>query len=173
MKKIVTSILMVCIMLMLTITTSSISIKERSTIKTVDNEYQFENVNVLITGRARSISYAPDEAWDPIDEELYIGPLDIISVSTRGTELENLTIKVTDSDTGEILFNKHKVFGCVESEDVDGYFYWGLIGDGNDWSWPPIVYFHYTAYGMVNITITKTHSMDLQTNMNNAQYQLI
>lgn len=173
MKKIIITILMVCMMLTLTTMTSSISVKQGSTIKTVDDEYQFENVHVWITGRARQIGHAPDGAWDPIDEELYMGSLDMISVSTCGTELENLSITIVDIDTGEILFNKNRFSGCVESGDVDGYFYWGLIDDGNNWEWPPIVYFYYDAYGPVNITITKSHSINPQIDMDAIQYQLI
>jgi hypothetical protein len=99
-------------------------------------EYFFENVNVLIVGRCRTIR--SDGSWLG---GLYKGPMHLFGVTAWHTPLERLQIVVYNETILDPWMTFSRLRNSTGGDSVNGTFYWG--GEENGVSLiPPIIFVH-------------------------------
>ena len=98
------------------------------------DSYYFEDVNVLIFGRSRSI-YS-DDTWHG---GLFVGQQKFCGVMTINKSLERLTILLRNQSSGEFFFKSRLRCHHIGMMNVTGVFFWGAIGSGTRII-PPIVF---------------------------------
>ena len=88
-----------------------------------EEEYYFEDANVLIVGRCRTISH--DGSWTG---RLFIGTQRFTSLSSGNKSLERLNVLV-HNETNTNLFYRIKL-GGTGMHNATGIFFWGSKGSG-------------------------------------------
>jgi len=97
------------------------------------DSYHFQDVDVLIFGRCRSIS-----SFDTWHGGLFVGDLEFFGVSTTNQPFERFNIFIKNQSSGEIFLELRLQYHSIQSLNASGVFFWGAIGSGFR-TIPPII----------------------------------
>ena len=113
------------ILIMLILTSLLFSpICSSNTYTTYGEEYYFEDVNVLVIGRCRTIAFdGSDPLWT---ERLFIGTRSYVAAFASDTPLERMHVLIRNESTHETFFKL--VNAGVHMFNASGVFYWGAKG---------------------------------------------
>ena len=120
--KIILATLVMCCLVTIT---SNISTVNSSFIADPGDVRFFEDVDVLIFGRCRSIS-----SFDTWHGGLFVGDLEFFGVSTTNQPFERFNIFIKNQSSGEIFLELRLQYHSIQSLNASGVFFWGAIGSG-------------------------------------------
>ena len=131
MKIILTTSIISCFL----IVTSCISMGNSCLITNPGDESYFENVDVLLFGRCRSI-FSFDDTWLG---GLVVGDLEYCGASNTNQPFERFDILIKNLSSGEIFLKLKLQYHTIQFLNASGVFFWGAKGSGGS-IFPPIIF---------------------------------